>query len=229
MPRTLTTLFSGRNVRLESLNGSLMRTTSCTPSNSSNSRGSMVSTGPITPRMVCSEPEERWTSKPRRTSSAVTRSMLVSSVCFCMTMTMGSPLDGLKPVLHVARFALHAARLVDDSFKKTPHSGGIERALGRALDVQQHVLFPLRRVDRQSEDAFELADLDCVLGALIEQANDDFVHAIDGLAQAVQVVLGVNGVHNKKPFLRREKGSYARQPCALARGGAQMFAPRYIK
>src|ERR1051325_8910638 len=220
MPRTLTTLFSGRKVRLESLNGSLMRTTSCTPSKSSNSGGSMVSTCPITPRMVCSEPEERWTSKPRRTSSAVTRSMLASSGCFCMTMTISSPLD------LAGSLALHAARLVDDSFKKTPHSGGIERALGGSLDVVQDVLFPLRCIDGQAEDAFQLADLDGVLGALIEQANDDFVHAIDGLAQAVQVVFGVNGVHNKKPFLRREKGSYARQPCALARGGAQNFAPR---
>src|SRR5690349_19411666 len=210
MPRTLTTLFSGRKVRLESLNGSLMRTTSCTPSKSSNSRGSMVSTCPITPRMVCSEPEERCTSNPRRTSSAVTRSMFSSLVCFCITMTMGSPLNS------GSGFALHAARLIDDSFKKTPHSGGIERALRGALNVQEDLLFPLRSIDRQPEDAFQLADLDGVLGALIEEADDDFVHAIDGLAQAAQVLFGVNGVHNKKPFLRREKGSYARQPCALA-------------
>src|SRR5437764_6392112 len=199
MPRTLTTLFSGRNVRLESLNGSLMRTTSCTPSKSSNSRGSMVSTCPITPRMVCSEPEERCTSKPRRTSSAVTRSMLASSVCFCITMTMGSPLDGLKPVLH-ARFALHAARLVDDPFEKTPHRGGIERPFGGSLDVLQDFLFPLRRVNRQAEDAFHLAALDGVLGALIEQADDDFGHAGDGLAQAAPVLLGVNGVRENKPL-----------------------------
>ena len=62
----------------------------------------------------------------------------------------------------------------------------------------EHVLFPLRRINGQAEDAFQLADLDRVLGALIEQADDDFVHAIDGLAQAAQVVFGINGVHNKK-------------------------------
>src|SRR5204863_10212189 len=115
------------------------------------------------------------TSKPRLTSSAVTRSMFSSAVCFCITMTMGSPLS--------ARLALHATRLVDDSFKKTPHSDRIERPLGDPLDVLEDVLLPLRRIDGQSEHALQLADLDGVLGALVEEADDHFVDAIDGVPE----------------------------------------------
>src|SRR5713101_7446532 len=157
-----------------------MRTTSCTPSNSSNSRVSIFATSPTTPRTVCSVPVERWTSKPRVTSSAMTRSMFVSAVCFSITMTMlisvqllscsvarfpGCP--GCLGNLGFRRFAYHAARFVDDAFKKPPHRLGVERALARFLDVMQHVLLALGGVNGEAECAFDLADFDGVFRALI--------------------------------------------------------------
>jgi len=51
-PFSLTSVLSRLNVRLDSLYGSLTRTASCTPSITSNSRGSIVATSPTTPRTV---------------------------------------------------------------------------------------------------------------------------------------------------------------------------------
>src|SRR5260221_3812032 len=201
-PRALTTVFSGRNVRLESLYGSLTRTTSWTPSISSNSRGSISSTFPTTPSTVCSEPVERCTSKPRAVSSAMTCSMFPSVVCFCITMTMSSPIwravgrrtaSGTRAAADHPRgfdlpfvgcgFALYAPGLVDDSLEEPAHGDAVERTLGRSLGTPKHLLFALRRVDRQAEDGLHFSDLDGVLRSLVEEADDDLIDPVDGIPQ----------------------------------------------
>ena len=58
----------------------------------------------------------------------------------------------------------------------------------------EHLLFALRRVDGQAEHALHLADLDGVFGALVEQADDDFIDAVDGVAEAVEIVFGFGSV-----------------------------------
>jgi hypothetical protein len=84
----------------------------------------------------------------------------------------------------VVSSATTCSRLVDDSFKEAPHGRDLERPGGGSLDVQQDLLLALGRVDRQAEVAFELADLHGVLGALVQQAHEDFVDAVDGVAEA---------------------------------------------
>src|SRR5258708_26330067 len=216
-PRALTTVFSGFHVRLESLNGSLTRTTSCTPSMSSNSRGSMSSTLPTTPRIVWSEPVERWTSNPRVVSSAITCSMLISLVCFCITITIlcfslwghppgprGSARRGRA--LRRCCFSLYPPRFVDDALEQTPYGDPVERALGGSLGTPKHLLFALRRVDRQAEDGLHFSDLDGVLGPLVEQPHDHFIDAVDGAARAFDLALGFRSFHNKKPLPAVGKG-----------------------
>src|ERR1051325_6272226 len=200
-PRALTTVFSRFQVRLVSLYGSLTRTTSCTPSNSSNSRVSMLATSPTTPRTVWSLPVERWTSKPREISSATTFSTFSSAACFSITMTMSSP------SLLRGRFALHAPRLVDDAFEKTAARRAAQGSRGLGLDVQEHLLLPLRGVDGEREHALDLADLHGVLGALVEELDEDFVHAVDGVAEAGELLFGVDPFHrNQKPLPASRRG-----------------------
>src|SRR5205814_307566 len=162
-----------------------------------------------------------------------------SAVCFCITMTMVSPSVAScgwpsQPATGnwqlLGRLALHAPRLVDDPFEKTPHGGRIERPFGGALDVQQNVLLPFRRVNRAAEDAFQLPDLDGVLGALVEEADDHFVDAVDGVAEAVQVVLCVNGVHKRKTSSRFREEVFV-DPVAVSSAPSRergARAPRYL-
>ena len=177
MPRVLTIVFSRRNVRLESLYGSLTRTTSCTPSKSSNSRVSIVSTCPTTPSTVWSEPVERWTSNPRLISSDITRSMFPSAVCFS----------------------------IDDPLEETADGRAIQRTVAGVLHVMQDFLLAFRRIDGQAENAFNLADLDGVLGALVEQPDDHLVHAVDGVANAVDLAFSIVSIHKKSSSRRREE------------------------
>src|SRR5437764_6933367 len=83
--------------------------------------------------------------------------------------------------------ALYPPGLVDDSFEKPPHGDAVERALGGSLGTPKHLLFALRRVDRQAEDGLHLSDLDGVLRPLVEEADDDFVDAVDRVPQPLHL------------------------------------------
>jgi hypothetical protein len=100
------------------------------------------------------------------------------------------------------RFALDAPRLVDDAFEQAPHGRDLQRSGRGLLDVLENLLLAVGRVDREAEDAFELADLDGVFGALVEQAHEDFVDAIDGVAEADQISFSIVSVDHKKPLRR---------------------------
>jgi hypothetical protein len=100
---------------------------------------------------------------------------------------------------------LYAPRFIDDSFKKTPHSCGIERAARGALDVQEHLLLALGGVDGHIENGLDLADLDRVFRALIEEAHDYLVDAVNGVAKAGELLFCVRSIHKKKPLAAREE------------------------
>src|SRR4051812_2807532 len=152
---------------------------------------------------------------------ATTCSMSASEAFFSITMTMRSPLIARRSL------PLHAARFVDDSFEKTADGGGIERAAGRLLHVQQHLLFALRRVNGQAQVRLDLADLDGVLRALIEQSHDDFIDAVDGVAKAGKLELCVLSIHNKKPLARTGRGLDRLTVGAPSRGAH--LPTRYVK
>src|SRR5207248_3091513 len=62
------------------------------------------------------------------------------------------------------------------------------------------------RIDREAEEAFDLADFDGVLRALIQKADDHLVHAIDGVADAVDFLFSIGSIHKQKtPSRRREE------------------------
>src|SRR5258706_4012941 len=113
-----------------------------------------------------------------------------------------------KPSLF-ARWGLpiHAARFIDDSFEKAPHGSGVERPAGDSGDVQQDLLLALVGIDGHAENRLDLADLDGVLRALIEQPHNDLVDAVDGVAEAGELELCVRSIHNKKPLARTGRGS----------------------
>jgi hypothetical protein len=117
-------------------------------------------------------------------------------------MTMKSSLPLLAAIRSVP---LYAPRFIDDSFKKTPHSRGIKRAVRRALDVQEDLLLALGGVDGHFQNAFDLADLDRVFRSLVEEAHDDLVDAVDGVAKAGKLLFCVRSIHKKKPLAAREE------------------------
>jgi hypothetical protein len=88
-----TTLFSGLNVRLASLYGSVMRSTSCTPSSTSSRRGSPARLPPTAPMTVRSAPVDRWTSNPISTSCEITRCTCSSVARSCITTTINTSLN----------------------------------------------------------------------------------------------------------------------------------------
>src|SRR6185295_12870532 len=95
-----TTLFSGLNVRLASLYGSVMRRTSCTPSSTSSNRGSATRLPPTAPITVRSAPVDRCTSNPISTSCEITRWTWSSVARSCITTTIFTSLifsEGLRP------------------------------------------------------------------------------------------------------------------------------------
>src|ERR1043165_3247396 len=128
------------------------------------------------------------------------------------------------------RFALDAPRLVDDAFEQAPHGRDLQRSGRGLLDVLEDLLLAVGRVDREAEDAFELADLDGVFGALVEQAHEDFVDAIDGVAEADQISFSIVSVDHKKTSSpspgRGVDGRCCRAPL---RGGALHEAPGSVE
>src|SRR5438045_815006 len=104
------------------------------------------------------------------------------------------------------RFAFDAPRFVNDSFKKTADRGRFERSAGRNLGMREHFFFALRDVNRQRKHALDFPDLDGVFRALIEEFDEDFVDAVDRVAQSRQFRLGINSIHNKKPLPAPGKG-----------------------
>jgi hypothetical protein len=103
------------------------------------------------------------------------------------------------------RFPFHPSRFINDPFKQSSHRLAIEWAFGRLLHVLQYFFLAFWSVDGRAESAFDLADLDGVPGALIEQAHDHFVDATDGIADAVNLTFGIDSIHNKKPLPVAEK------------------------
>src|SRR5438132_9556640 len=69
----------------------------------------------------------------------------------------------------------------------------------------QDFLLAFRRIDGQAENAFNLADLDSVLGALVEQPDDHLVHAVDGIANAINLTFSIVSIHKKSSSRRREE------------------------
>ena len=144
---TVTTVLSGLKVRLASLYGSEIRTTSCTPSSISISpaSGCPCPTAPSTVRVT---PVDRWTSMPISTRRATT----------LLDLRFGRPLfhhdnhdvppsersqidpaaadsssasRSRRPSLAVHDPALEPARFVDDPLEQPGDRVGAERALGR--------------------------------------------------------------------------------------------------
>src|SRR5258708_27798624 len=119
--------------------------------------------------------------------------MLISLVCFCITMPIRNSLCGpcfLSPpfplhspprALRRCCFSLYPPRFVDDALEQTPYGDPVERALGGSLGTPKHLLFALWRVDRQAQDGLYLSDLDGVLGPLVEQPHHHFIDAAHGV------------------------------------------------
>src|SRR5258706_13686892 len=104
------------------------------------------------------------------------------------------------------RLALYTPRFVDDSFEEAPDGGWREGTLGGSLGTPKHLLFALGRVDGQAEDGLYFPDLDGVPGPLVEEADDDFIDAVDGVAQSLHFAFGFDPFHNKKPLPAVGKG-----------------------
>jgi len=75
------------------------------------------------------------------------------------------------------------ARFIDDAFEEPRDGVGAERPLGgNGADVSDHFLLASRLVDLDAEFLFQPADLADAPGPLVEQADEDFIDAIDVLA-----------------------------------------------
>ena len=96
------TVSSGLNVRLASLYGSLIRSTSWTPSSNSTSRGSTLPL-PTTPSTVREAPDDRCTSMPSSTRWAITCSTCASLARSFMTTTISMLLGDLLTVRSLSR------------------------------------------------------------------------------------------------------------------------------
>src|SRR5258705_47762 len=120
---TLTTVSSGLNVRLARLYGSVMRSTSWTPSRMPINSGSILC-APTTPRTVRVTPDDRWTSMPSSIRRAMTASICASEARSFMTTTMPLLSNGRTEVFAGrARFASGPPRFIDDAFKDPDHGG----------------------------------------------------------------------------------------------------------
>src|SRR4051812_3025177 len=186
---TSKTVLSRLNVRLASLYGSEIRTTSFTPSRTSSSRGSRCRPAPTAPSTVRCAPVERCTSNPCSTRCATTFWICSSLAPSAITTTMdhsplalrtGGPRESLMPAL--GHRAFEAAGLVDDPFEQPRHGVAIERARVDAADVPQHRFLARRLVDLHLEEPFQPADLDDVLGPAAEQLDQLRVGRVDRVA-----------------------------------------------
>ncbi len=135
---TLTTVFSGLKVRPASLYGSVIRTTSWTPSNTSRSRVSNWRLPPTAPSTVRSAPVDRCTSNPICVNCAITCCTCSSVARSCITTTMSSPLPlactFVAGVLDLG-FPFEPPRLVDDALEQPLDRGVVQRTRIDALDV----------------------------------------------------------------------------------------------
>src|SRR6478752_3094331 len=152
---TTTTVGSDLNVRLASLYGEEIRTTSWTPSIISMSAASGRPC-PTAPRTVLVTPVDLWTSIPISTRRFTTCSIWLSVAPSCITTTMTCCSLFLQCRRHLAAlvgFAVdHApfqpARLVDDALEQPRDGVGPERPLGgNRAHVLQHLLLAIGLVD----------------------------------------------------------------------------------
>src|SRR5258706_8633757 len=90
------------------------------------------------------------------------------------------------------------------------------------------MLLALRGVDGHAENRLDLADLDGVLRALIEQPHNDLIDAVDGVAEAGELELCIRSIHNKKPLCPDGKRFGSTQSAGAPSRGAQN-APRLRK
>src|SRR6185295_7076342 len=207
---TVMTVGSCLNVRLASLYGSVIRSTSWTPSSSSISAlsGCPCPTAPSTVRVT---PVDRCTSMPISTRRATTCSIWASVARSSITTTMASVSEkGAVPLFHsllrkrgtapfsarlrfrgfvlaVNQSPLQPPRLVDDPLEQPRDRVGAERAFGRdAADVREHLLLALGLIDLDPELLLDPADLAGDARALVQQAHEHFVDAVDVVAQIVK-------------------------------------------
>ena len=113
------------------------------------------------------------------------------------SMMRGSAVGGSE-IRRLCAFALDAARFVDDAFEEAADGGVLQWTGRRSLDVMQDVFFALGRVDREGQVSFNLADLDGVFRALIEELDQHLIHAVDRFAQADQFGFGIVMAHREK-------------------------------
>src|SRR6185436_14709791 len=185
---TLTTVSSGLKVRLARLYGSLMRSTSCTPSRMPISSGSILC-APTTPSTVRVTPDERWTSIPSSMRRAITASICASVARSFMTTTMSLLSNRRTEIFRVGtRLALGTARFVDDAFEDA-HDGVARERTGEILrglpHLLEHPLLAIRLVDGHAELVFQLADFHRARDADVQQAHQLVVDGVDAIPQVV--------------------------------------------
>src|SRR6185436_3132412 len=129
-----------------------MRSTSCTPSSTSSSRGSPSRLPPTAPITVRSAPVERCTSNPISTSCEMTRCTCSSVARSCMTTTMiALHFDaGLKACATYPNSSfyrpvcdpLETPGLVDDPLEQPFDGAVVQRSAVDPLHVVEHLRLP---------------------------------------------------------------------------------------
>ena len=166
---TVTTVSSGLNVRLASLYGSEMRTTSCTPSSISISPGSGCPC-PTAPSTVRVTPVERCTSIPISTSRATTCSICASVARSSITTTMAS-VPSTARGRHV-RVAARPSSSPCTTRRSSRRASSMIRSNSRAIasgpsgpstatlaHVLEHLLLAIRLIDLDALLLLQPADL----------------------------------------------------------------------
>src|SRR5439155_3789553 len=225
---------SGLNVRLASLNGSEIRTTSCTPSSTS-MRPVSGCPCPTAPSTVLVTPVERCTSIPISINRATTCSIWASLARSSITTTMASVASPsgtfmitvhrlsallsvvlrvrarrLETVFVVNDPPLQPARLVDDAFEQPPDGFGPQGPFGgNATHVFEHQLLAVRLVHLEALQLFQSADFAHASCALVQKAHQHFVDSVDVVAQIVK-----RG-HGQLIFFPMMKGFRPKTLCSL--------------
>src|SRR4030095_10233934 len=139
----VTMVSSGRKVRLARLYGSVMRSTSWTPSRMPINSGSIL-WAPTTPSTVRVTPDDRWTSIPSSIRRWMTESICASVARSFITTTMTLLSDRRTEVFTGGtRFAFGSPCLVNDAFEDADDGVGGQRSgelLRRPLYFLEHLL-----------------------------------------------------------------------------------------
>src|SRR6185369_4843731 len=138
-----------------------------------------------------STPVERCTSMPISTRRATTFSICSSVARSCMTTTMTSTASAVCDTLPARLFPVHHApleppRLIDDPLEQPRDRVGPERSLGGdAAHVRDHFFLAIRLIDVDAALLLDAADLARDARALVQQAHQHLVDAIDVSTQIV--------------------------------------------